>query len=347
MRKCIVQQEAATHDDNIEKVNAYAAWNNNSEVVRQSSSGGVFSALAAHIFSLGGCVFGVVWQDKETVSFRKAEDMETLAAMRGSKYTPAIPGNVYRDVRNELKAGRHVLFTGTPCQVQALHSFLGKEYECLVTMDIVCHGMPSRLVLQRYIRDIEAKEGKEIERINFRYKQAEWDTYHVCHLYRDGSSDNGIASQNDYMRVFLSDTTLNYSCYNCPFAHLPRPGDLSVGDYWGVREHHPEWPITDGISCVIANNEKSERIFQDLGAKLHMEKEDFQRIYDGQRSSFLKPDAVEHPNRPYVMTCLKNENKQMSHVLHQAFDYSFVKNWRFKNDSYIFRFIRFLRRLLS
>ncbi len=241
-RRCIALEEPLKHEDDITKVRSYAAWHKQTELHHGSSSGGVFSALAEQIFAMGGCVFGVVWKDKETAGFTKAESMEELAPMRGSKYTPAMPGTVYREVKQEL-AQHPVLFTGTPCQVHALKAYLRKDYENLYTQEIVCHGAPSHNILRKYIKEDEAATGKEIERISFRDKPESWLQFSVTRHYTDGSSASRSLRHDPYMTMFLCNGALNHSCYNCPYAHLPRQADLCLGDYWGVQHIHPEWPI--------------------------------------------------------------------------------------------------------
>ncbi len=284
-RHCIATDKAPDDEANPQEQESYAAWNKNTALRMQSSSGGVFSALAEYVISQGGCVFGVAWKDVSTAAFMKAETVEQLAALRGSKYTQALPSFVYREVREELRH-RPVLFCGTPCQVHALKSFLGKPHERLLTMDIVCHGVPSRLLLEAYVAEAERTAGRRLERITFRDKSEGWLNYHVRRTYCDGSHEVGIFLQDVYMRLFLSDVALNRSCYNCPCARLPRPGDVSIGDYWGVQRHHEDWPIAQGISSVLVNTDAGRRALSGLAEKLELHKEPFARILAGQPHSY-------------------------------------------------------------
>ncbi len=236
---------------------AYGGWNVDEESHLASSSGGIFTALAESVFAEGGCVFGVVWANKDTARFSKAENKEVLAAMRGSKYTQAIPGMVYREVRAELKKGRRVLFCGTACQVYALRQYLRKDYENLLLVDILCHGVPSRNLLLGYIREWERQEGKAIERIRFRDKATDWQNYQVTKIFTDGSTLSHCNKEDMFIRLFVGDYVLNQACYACPHASFPRVGDITLGDFWGnLQQTHADWPIRDGIGSVLGNTRK-------------------------------------------------------------------------------------------
>lgn len=288
---------AEQYHDDIASVIAYGGWNKESTTLQHSSSGGVFSALAERIFAAGGCVFGVVWRDKVTAVFSKAENMEQLAPMRGSKYTQALPGEVYRDVKAELQKGRQVLFSGTACQVHALKKYLRKSYDNLFTFDIVCHGVPSRNLLQSYIEHFESDSHKELQQINFRVKKGNWLHYQVQKQYKDGTTQEEVSGNDLFMHLFIGDKMLNQCCYNCPHAHLPRPGDLTLGDYWGVQNLHPDWPINEGIGSLIANTEKGKSVLESLAEKdkITLHKEPFSNLYKGQARSYLRGDYHEIP----------------------------------------------------
>ena len=287
--KCPALGELPQHDDDPRQLlECYGAWNRDKETLMKSSSGGVFSALAKLVLEQGGCVFGVVWRDKLTAVFTKAESMEEISAMRGSKYTQALPDSVYRQVKAELKRGRRVLFSGTPCQIHALRSFLGKPYENLLTADIVCHGVPSHLLLEQYVREKEAAKGEEVEKIDFRCKKMGWNRYSVSVTYRNGEHEDEFFGDNSYMRMFLSDLALNRVCYNCPFAHIPRQGDLTLGDFWGVERVRPEWPIREGIASLLVNTAAGHEALKEISEQIEMKPVAFREIYQGQGASYIR-----------------------------------------------------------
>ena len=281
----------AETDNTPEPPEAYGGWNTENETHLVSSSGGIFTALAQHTFNAGGCVFGVVWSSKDTAEFTKAENMAELAAMRGSKYTQAMPGTVYRQVKAELKKGRQVLFCGTSCQVYALRRYLRKEYDNLLLVDILCHGVPSRHLLQSYIQHYELTEGKEISEITFRHKDGDWENYKVQKRFKDASSVSHPNGEDMFIRLFVGDIVLNKACYNCPHARLPRVGDITLGDFWGVTETgHADWPIKDGISSVLSNTSKGESLLRKLNQQneLILQPTCFAQLYKGQPFTYIR-----------------------------------------------------------
>lgn len=279
----------------LETPSAYGGWHAEEDTHLASSSGGIFTALADEVFAEGGCVFGVVWANKDTARFSKAENKEELAAMRGSKYTQAIPGMVYREVRAELKKGRRVLFCGTACQVYALRQYLRKDYENLLLVDILCHGVPSRNLLLGYIREWERQEGKTIERIRFRDKATDWQNYQVTKIFTDGSTISHCNKEDMFIRLFIGDLALNQACYACPHARFPRTGDITLGDFWGNLQHlHPDWPIRKGIGSLLANTDKGKRILKSLeeSGQIHLHPEPVENLLQGQRSTYLRQAPV-------------------------------------------------------
>ena len=305
VKQCIALEEKEEYTDDVESVEAWGGWNKDESTHLQSSSGGIFTALAEQTLMAGGCVFGVVWQDKYTAGFDKAECMEEQARMRGSKYTPALPGKVYQQIKAELKSGRQVLFSGTPCQVHALKKYLHKPYDNLLTVDIVCHGAPSHLILEKYIAAVEEKSGKKIDHVSFRDKPEGWMRVHVTCHYTDGSTSSAPMDQDMYMRLFLCDKALNYVCYNCPYAHIPRQGDITLGDYWGVKKIHPNWPIDKGISSILSNTEKGRQKLMQLTDVLELNVEPFENIYSGQSVVYIRPQKQIPVERDRVLAKLK------------------------------------------
>lgn len=285
----------------------YGAWNTRAEHRLASSSGGIFSALAEKVFAEGGCVFGVRWKDKETAEFAKAESRKEWEAMRGSKYVQAVPGSVYSCVKMELERGRRVLFAGTPCQVHALNKYLRKEYPLLLTLDIVCHGVPSRKLLQSYIQYWETKLGKSIKEINFRSKEESWQHYKVRKTCSDGFIIEHAAGQDMFMALFLEDCMLNRACYKCPYATFPRQGDLTLGDFWGnLARTHADWPIAEGISALIASTPRGKAILEELHAAgdIAMHSVPVQELLDGQFTSYLRLPNPPHSLRTAALAML-------------------------------------------
>ena len=309
VKKCPALQPAPARDDKPRHaVPTYGAWNRGLEVHRASSSGGVFTALAEWTISQGGCVFGVVWKDKETAIFTKAETMEEVLPMRGSKYIMADPQGAFRSVREELRKGRRVLFVGTPCQVNALRSFLVKSYENLLTVDIVCHGVPSRVLWQKYIQETELRAGRELSHVSFRDKDEHWLRYNLTAHFVDGYKYSEFYGENVFMRLFLSDVALNRCCYCCRYAGVPRQGDLTLGDFWGVQNYHPDWPLREGIGALLVNTPAGDAALKAVRSTVECREVPFSEVYAGQDLLHDKGKGRTHPNRSALMSSMAKLN---------------------------------------
>ena len=225
----------------------YAAKNQNEEIRKQSSSGGVFTLLAEEVIKEGGVVFGARFDEEWEVKHDFTETMEGLGAFRGSKYVQSRIEDNFQKVEAFLKQGRKVLFSGTPCQVAGLKRFLRKEYDNLLTVDFVCHGVPSPGVWRRYLKETKLniyknKRNVDIENISFRDKQIGWKKYCFSLKYSelgvDGEKKTNayveLARNNIYMKGFLADLYLRPSCYACPAKCGKSDSDITIGDLWGA-----------------------------------------------------------------------------------------------------------------
>lgn len=352
VKQCIALEEKPTYTDDIDSVISYGGWSKDEDIHQKSSSGGIFSALARKAINEGGCVFGVVWQDKLTAVFSKAETHEQLFPMRGSKYTQAVPDYVYRDVKTELKRGRLVLFSGTPCQVHALKKYLGKPYDNLLTVDIVCHGTPSHLILEKYIKEEESRTGKTIDHISFRDKPEGWERFHVTRHYTDGSHTSEVYTSDIYMNMFLCDKALNRVCYNCPYAHIPRQGDITLGDYWGVERHHSDWPTEHGISAILSNTSKGNDHLQSLSNSIDMRLEVSRNICSAQPAVFVRPKKNIPRDRDLIFSKLRTWT--LEELRKKIVNTTSIGPFRLQTKGYLYRAItllpraiRYLRRHLS
>lgn len=229
-----------------------------------SSSGGVFSVLARRTLARGGVVYGHAFDDGLHVGCVRAEDLDGLTPMRGSKYVQSDMGNAMSCVRSDLRAGREVLFSGTPCQVDGLLSFLGGPQDGLVTVDIVCHGVPS----QAFFRDClewEARGGR-LDEIRFRDKREGWGCNGIIIaatttsiLHRLVTRERAFSPDvSYYYKRFLAGDVYRESCYRCPYAGGERPGDFTIGDFWGIDVDGSGLDVSHGVSVVIANDVKAE-----------------------------------------------------------------------------------------
>lgn len=239
-------------------IKVYAAKNNNEDIRLHSSSGGIFTALAEDVINRGGVVFGARFDDNWEVKHDYTETIEGLSAFRGSKYLQSRIENTYLTAETFLKQGREVLFSGTPCQIAGLKRYLRREYENLLAVDIVCHGAPSPLVWREYLK--EFSKNQIIHQINFRGKIRSWKNFRMV-IKGDEDIVNQPFYENIFMRGFLRDIYLRPSCYACS-AKLGKSGtDITLGDFWGIENHLPEFDDDKGISLVMVQSQKGAKYF--------------------------------------------------------------------------------------
>lgn len=261
----------------------YAAKHKDEQIRMASSSGGAFTAIAESVINEGGVVFGAKFNQDWDVVHSYTETKEGLGAFRGSKYVQSRIGESYKEAEGFLKAGRKVLFSGTPCQIAGLKRFLRKEYDNLLTVDFICHGVPSPGVWREYLKEETARQCGEknsvlqrpihernvlIEGISFRDKRLGWKKFSFALAL---STTNGSGAKNTvllseplnkniYLRGFLADLYLRPSCHACPSKSLKSGSDITIGDFWGIQSVMPEIDDDKGVSVVMVNSEKA-RVF--------------------------------------------------------------------------------------
>jgi len=226
----------------------------------KSSSGGVFILIAKEIIKRNGVVFGASFDDKFEVIHTKVTKEEDLQKLMGSKYVQSNIKEIYKDVKAELQKNKYVLFTGTPCQIEGLKYYLMKEYKKLYTQDIVCHGVSSPLVWEKYKKFRKITDSQVPQNINFRNKDDGWENFNMTFTYKVDSFK--IDHNEDlFMQSFLRNTILRDSCYNCHFKKINRLSDITLADYWGIEKNHPEMNDNKGISLMIINSSKGYELF--------------------------------------------------------------------------------------
>ena len=245
-----------------------ATVSKNKEQASNSASGGIFAAIAEQFISDNGVVYGAAFDEKWGVSHREVSKEDELPVLQGSKYVQSSIGFTYTQAKENLESGKMVLFSGTPCQIAGFKKYLGKEYGNLLTIDIICHGVPSEKIFQSYIKYLENKEGGSLKYFTFRDKKIGWGI-NGCAKFE---THNGKIkekklwqSASSYLYYFVKGWIYRENCYCCKYAGKNRPGDITLGDYWGIEKEHPEylqssgWDENKGISVVIANSEKGEK----------------------------------------------------------------------------------------
>lgn len=240
---------------------AFAAWNQDAAVRTGSSSGGVFSALMRQTIQHGGVVFGAAFDEAMILRHQSAQSEAAGEKFRGSKYLQSVIGDAYREAQLYLRQSRRVLFSGTPCQVAGLYSYLGQDDDMLLTCDLVCHGVPSPKVFAAYQAALERRYRAIVSSIAFRRKDHGWKRFSVALSFDNDAEYCRVLSDDPFMLGFLRDTYLRPSCHACRFSRLPRVADISLADFWGVGDHHPEWDDDKGTSLVLVQTEKGRKAF--------------------------------------------------------------------------------------
>lgn len=243
---------------------AYAVRLKDDEMLAKSCSGGVFAALARSVLQKGGIVFGAAMDASGTVRTIGISETAQLPLLQGSKYVQCDTGNSFIQIRRELQTGREVLYASTPCQIAGLYAFLGEKFDNLLTMDIICHGVPSQELFTRYLSWLGDKTHREVKSYQFRCKEKEGWALIDCIAFSRGKNKYVREYLNPYTRAFLNGDTYRESCYRCRYACNQRVGDITAGDYWGIKNVHPEFFSPKGVSLLIVNTERGEKIFHEV-----------------------------------------------------------------------------------
>lgn len=248
---------------------AYACYNTDEKTRLASSSGGVFTLMAEAILKQGGVVFGAGFDEGFNVCHQCVENTKDLDKLRMSKYVQSKIGDTYKEAEAFLKAGRMVLFTGTPCQIGGLKASLGKPYDHLITQDIICHGVPSPMVWEAYLAFRKKSDGGcAARRIAFRRKDFGWKRYSVSISYGNDTEYRQDLTQDLFMKGFLKDLYLRPSCHACAFKNAKRHSDITLADFWGIENVAPEMFDDKGTSLVLIQSEKGKALFKNIEKKM-------------------------------------------------------------------------------
>lgn len=286
----------------------YAMKNRNETVRSQSSSGGIFSLIATEILARGGVVFGARFNEQWEVVHDYTEQLQGLPPFLGSKYVQSKMGESYRQAEQFLKAGRWVLFSGTPCQIAGLLGYLGQKKERLISVDLICHGVPSPRIWRTYLKELLDKNlpaGDEalVKEVSFRNKEQGWKNYNFV---IQGTAENPLGikkwlsepwKENSFMRGFLGDLYLRPSCYACPVKSFRSGSDLTLGDFWGIEEVLPEWDDNRGVSAVFVHSEKGKEVVLKIRDKCEWVESRYEYVV--RRNPSLEISVTEPRNRQY------------------------------------------------
>lgn len=250
----------------------YAAYNKDEATIVKSSSGGVFPEVAKYVLNDGGIVFGAFLDEDHQLKHIAIELESDLQKVLSSKYIQSDMGECFTQCREFLNIGRKVLFSGTPCQIQGLKNFLRKDYSNLYTVDVICHGIPSQKMFDAYVAFLEKKHNAMFVDIDFRDKKRNgWSiTLRYTMQFKNGRKKDYylISKLSEYFMAFLNSHVLRESCYSCPFSSMNRPGDITLGDFWGYQVTRPELKHRQGLSLVLVNSSKGDLLMQRISKKI-------------------------------------------------------------------------------
>lgn len=298
---------------------AYAAVAREQAVVERSSSGGAFATLAQAWIANDGVVYGcamICGDDGLFPRHIRVDTQDGLRALQGSKYVQSDTGETYAEVKTDLKQGKSVLYSGTPCQIAGLYGFLGGEHENLVTIDLICHGVPGQGFFRSYIAALERKVHGKVNGFLFREKKNGWGLNgRIDYLDAKGKACSMPVynKTSSYYNLFLEAQVYRESCYRCPYACLSRVADLTLGDYWGIEKEHPEY-LSDhggtlrkesGISCVLVNTAIGEAMLSRFGDGLELLPSEPERV--ARQNSQLRQPSVEGKNREEVLRIYRQQ----------------------------------------
>ncbi len=293
----------------------YAVSHDDTDVLMKSTSGGFFTAIAEWVIKKGGIVYGCAYDENLFPITIGVESIDGLEKLRGSKYVQSDTTSIYKDIELNLKNDRTVLFTGTPCQVDGLKKFLGKDYSDLITCDLICHGVPSSKYFLDYIHYLECKTNMKIQDFSFRDKANKgWGlsgTYSgISNKNRKHISKKLFYFNSYYYSYFLAGEIYRESCYTCKYANMNRVGDFTLGDFWGVEALNIPFSTENGCSLIVVNSEKGEEIFKNL--KIHYQEVEKNSAiqYNGQLSNpSSKPDTYSVRCKEYEAQDIENIEK--------------------------------------
>lgn len=255
---------------------SYAAYTKDSDIRKHSSSGGIFSELGLQVLKQDGVVYGAAYGKNYTVEHICVEKVDDLVRLRGAKYVQSNLGDSFSVVKKRLNSGQQVLFSGTPCQVAGLKTFLQKEYSNLLTVDFVCHGVPSPSVWNNYVRyrAEQDNEGFMPIRINLRSKDTGWSRYRYSNVYQYTNVRTYSARSDEdlYMKLFTGDYINRICCGDCYFKGYDRVSDITLGDFWGIWDIAPEMDDDKGTSLVLLHSLKGKREFDNLSERIQSKK---------------------------------------------------------------------------
>lgn len=311
--KCVKCGKCLTHCPAVTPLNpehriqpdVFAAWNKNEEIRINSTSGGVYSALAETIINRGGYVVGAEYDEAFRIYHTVINSLKSVTRQRQSKYAQSDLNDVFKQIRNLLRQGKLVLFCGTPCQSAGLQKYLGREYENLFCCDFICRGVVSPKVYRKFLEDSHPDSEKKLQTVHFKNKDYGWNRFSTKLTFNDGSVYQKDRNEDYYMRGYLKyNLYLRTCCHHCAYKTLPRVSDISLGDFWGIGKYDPALDNEMGTSVILLNSEKGRTLLSWAHESLELHQRTIDEVIAG--NACLLQSAEEGKYREYFF---KNMDK--------------------------------------
>ena len=263
----------------------YVAASKDNKQVLKSASGGIFAAIATYYLTKGGIVYGAalsIENNAVTVRHIGITSVNDLPKLQGSKYVQSHIEKCFQEIKQHLEKGKSVVFSGTPCQCAGLKGYLRKPYVNLLIVDIICHGVPNQQLLNDYLK-FQFPPTTDYTEFLFRDKTKGWGLSARLE-YKNGRKIIIPAGTSSYYSLFLDSQIYRECCYHCKYACSNRPGDLTLGDYWGIQKEHPEllrsgkYNVRYGVSCIISNSTKGEQVLNTLKESLILDESTYEKV---------------------------------------------------------------------
>ena len=278
------------NNDSLNK--CYVGFSKDIKDLEKSSSGGIFPLIARNILNDNGIVIAASFKNNK-LSHIIIDNIKDLDKLKGSKYLQSDLSNIFKHVKENIN-NKKILFVGTPCQVGGLKSYLKKDYENLICIDLICHGVPSPKLFDKYVKYLEDNNNDKLKNYNFRDKKTGWDTYSNTATFKNKKYTE-LASSNSYMKLFLKDIALRESCYDCNFKLGNKYSDITLGDFWNVQKYYPDMYNKKGVSAIIINTEKGNHLFNTIKDNITYKECNIDEILKGNPS--LKYSSIKPINR--------------------------------------------------
>jgi len=331
-RVCPVLREAPVLHPDTEKIPCLSTYALDLNDRKKSTSGGVFFELAKSVLDRGGMVCGCIWDENFVARHVCTDDIQILEQMRGSKYVQSDMGKCFQQIRDVLKT-REVFFVGTPCQVTALHNYIG-ESDKLLLCALICGGTPSPAVWRLYRESLERRQRCPIVHVNMRSKAKKWLVSLVEIGYQDGTVQKEALMQNIYGANYVKGLTLNNACFTCKYKLQTSPADLIIGDHWGISAKQLKESENMGMSAVLVLTDRGADALQHVQGQMHTTTGTVQNV------TSVNPPLLEkhktNPNRDAFFASMGQ--KDMYELLKMYMPkgtHSFIRNLLYKTNLYI------------